>query len=271
MNAYHEVRNFCMFLYYKINDPENFEEGPQKIVPDDIFLKHIFPLLNCCEVAHNISLVNKKWNVLSDNAELLKYLVYKDIVFKPSDWQKHLGLNLRDAKNQKAWDALPITIGKILKSSPTIKHIIVWMPKCTTINNFGELFKKATRKATDYYLMEPNIRKELGDVPLEESAFVVMQLRQKRYGWVCGDSFDLKMSDNKFRKPTILESIVCISSVYLKNRRGDFRCIFNNHCQVNGVQVTVSLRRFSQGYLEGISVHYGPWPRINTSTGGCVQ
>lgn len=260
MSVYNEVRNFCWSLYYELNAPDTFEEGPQKKIPDDIFLNHIFPLLNCCEVVHKISLVNKKWNKLSDDAALLKYLIYKDIVFKPSDWQKHLGLILDESENQKAWDALPITIGKILKSSPLIKHKIVWIPKDTTINNFGELFKKALKTRTDYYLMNPNIRKELGDVPLEESGFVVMQLQPKRYArfeWVCGNCFDLKMSYNKYRKPTILESIVCISAVNFKTPRDEFWHIYNNHCQVNGAQVTVSLKLFNEGcYLEGISVEY---------------
>ncbi len=258
MSVYHEVRNFCWSLYYELNPPDTFVEGPQKNLPDDIFLKHIFPLLNCCEVVHNISLVNRKWKKLSDDEELLKYLIYKDIVFKPSDWQKHLGLDLGFAENQKAWNALPTSIGKILKSSPHVKLKIVWMPKDTSINNFGQLLKKAIRKTDDYYLMNQNIRKELGDVPLKESGFVVMQLQSKPYEpyeWVCGDVFDLKMSYNQYRKPTILESIVCISAVYFKTRSDQFSYIYNNHCQVNGVQIRVSLKILNEGYyLEGISV-----------------
>ncbi len=266
------LRNFCRSLYYEFNTPDTCVEGPQKILPEEIFLKNIFPLLNCFEVAHNISLVSKKWHKLSDDGDLLKFLIYKDIVFKPCDWQ-NLGLKLDDFQNLEAWDTFPDDIGNILKGLVKSKKAIsriIWMPQGITIGNFGQLFKnKIIREdddlityfnREDYYRIDPSIITKFGEIPNQESGFVLMLFEPKsnaRFEWISGNILELK-TNGISRKPTILETIVCICAFFFKTRKYAYNTLSNNSCQFNEKPICVRIKRYNRFYLEGIFVHFEP-------------
>ena len=118
------------------------------IVPD--VLRQIFSLLNFQDISQSISFVSKKWEVLANDPDLLKNVIWNE-TFNPNDWNKifpDIALTEYDCKY--AFDSLPNNIGAMYKGPcPTFlnkklgqTHVFIWMPKNLSINKFDALVKK---------------------------------------------------------------------------------------------------------------------------------
>lgn len=231
MQLYHEARNLYWFLYYEIKG----DSTPESILttfPEETLIQ-IFSSLSFDNVLTNISLVNKKWNVISDNAGLLKHLIYIGKTFNPNDWALHLNYILESSEHEKALNLLENNIGKIFKTNiPLSKrkfggvHKKIWIPKGMTINIFEQLLhakfndKKDSFYDNAYYENISDVFDLLKDVPIEESFWLTMKTLQPKPK-IYSRSYKMVIEgrigeEYAYRAPKILEGIICISSIFFK-------------------------------------------------------
>jgi len=222
MNVYRGMKNLYNDIYYHFQNPEDLQEGPLKSVPNDV-LKHIFSFLNFEKIL-KISKINKNWKIISDDPVLLKYVIFRDKLMNPDKFKLHLGYDLGVSENKKAWNGLPNNIGEIFKGScefPNKKigesHIFVWIPKNATIKNIGKLLRGKFRNQNDYHFIAPTILEQLGDEPINESRWIAIKIIPSRPKATpcfrhCGQVLDIQMG--KYRKPKIVEAIICLSFLY---------------------------------------------------------
>ncbi len=245
MNVYRGLKILYNDIYYNLQNPESLKEGPLKTIPNDVLLLILSQL--GFEKILKLSLVNKNWKIVSDDPALLKYVIYKDKLFNPYKFKLHLGHDLGLSENQKAWESLPNNIGEIFKGPSLFSnkkigetHLFAWIPKNANINNIGKLFQGKFDDPDDYHNINPGILKDFGNHSMQESAWIAIKImpRPKRtpYQRCCGEVLDIKLC--QYRKPKIVEAILCLSFIYFKAKK-NFKTrnarfsILDTYCQEN--------------------------------------
>ena len=202
----------------------------------DIFLKSNFKDLGNC------SLVDKKWNQLTNDPMLVKKMIYEGFCFNPSHWNEFCGAGtVSDDEIAKAYALLPTNFDEILKidcpAFPGYKvidtHMLVWIPetikgKPVTIDNFGLLLKEQqefSRRPTGYgHIFNPIAQQEGGKSI--KSGWVLMTTdvipdsRNKRFfeQLILLENLN-KNGQTGYRVPKIAEAIICIAAEYLRSKK----------------------------------------------------
>ena len=230
-------------------------------LPNEIF-KVIFSDVNFKEL-RNCSLVDKKWNQVTNDPMLVKKTIYEGFCFNPSHWNEFCGAGtVSHDEIAKAYASLPKDILEILKNDYNGKkvidtHMLVWIPetikgKPLTIDTFGALLKEKqefSNSATGYGYIPNSIIQQEGNKPIKcgwvlMTTDVIPGSRNKSFA----DQELLVESLNKngqtgYRVPKMAEAIVCIAAEYLRSKKR----LFSNdpstytRCQENvqGFQIIV--------------------------------
>ncbi len=263
MNVYRNIKNIYSDVYYHFQNPESLQEGSLKSVPNDV-LKHIFSFLSFEKIL-KISKINKNWKIVSDDPALLKYVIYRDKLMNPDKFKFHLGYNLGINENKKAWDSLPDNIGEIFKGRIEFQnkkigetHLFAWIPKNANINNIGKLLKGKFTDQNDYHFIGPTILDQFGDEPIKDSSWIAIKIIPRRpkathHYRHCGQVLDIQFGN--YRKPKIVEAIICLSFLYFSRSKKYHFPEFDTYCHeiVNNVQVSV---RFSMRSVEWRGVEF---------------
>ena len=210
-------------------------------LPDEIW-KVIFSEANFKEL-RNCSLVDKKWNQLTNDPMLVKKMIYEEYCFNPSHWNEFCGVGtVLDDEIAKAYASLPKDIREILKSDYNGQkvidtHMLVWIPetikgKPVTIDNFGALLKAKPEfcyNATGYRVIWDEIVQQEGS-KLVKSGWVLMTTD------VISGSRNKSLAEQKllveslnkngqtgYRVPKIAEAIICINAQYLRSKESKKR------------------------------------------------
>ncbi len=260
MNIYRGMKNLYNDVYYRFHDRESLQEDPFKSIPNDV-LNHVFSFLNFEKIL-KLALVNKNWKIVSDDPALLKYVIYRDKLINPDSFKLYLGYDFGFSEKHKAWEALPNNIGKIFKISSAFTNnkigeqfLIFWIPKNITIKSIGKLLHGKFNDKEDYHFMDPEIYEKFGSEPIQESAWIAIHLdpRLKPSQKCCKTVLDIQSS--QYRKPKIVEAIICLSFIYFKSKK-----LRKVYCEenFNGHQVLVKLRvdypPYERRVIQGISV-----------------
>lgn len=229
-----ELSNFFhqKVLYFK--QPE-ISKKINDLLPQEVILK-IFSYLNC-EGLTRCLLVNKKWNLLASNEELLNILLAR-IIFGKKQWETYFG----DIDQEPA---LPKNIHHILGSpcpfwpekSVEETHMLVLIPetvnqKPLNLETLGELVKAPKKgHATRYRLIYQSAIAAHNKQPATKRHWVLMtkgvikNSKNKSYK----DQQALitalaKQTGIKYEVPNVLDTIVCIFTRYISFEE----CLFPN-------------------------------------------
>ena len=230
-------------------------------LPNEV-CKVIFSDVNFKEL-RNCSLVDKKWNKLTNDPMLVKKMIYEGFCFNPSHWNEFCGAGtVSNDEIAKAYASLPKDIFKILKSDYNGKkvidtHMLVWIPesikgKSVTIDNFGALLKEQpefSHNPTGYgYIWNSNVQQE-GSNPIKSgwklmTNDVIPGSRNKKMAeqLILVESLN-KNGQTGYRVPKTAEAIICIAAEYLRSKKRLFsdEPTTYTRCQENvqGYQVVV--------------------------------
>ena len=190
-------------------------------------LKEILTNLDFKVILSTVSLVDKKWNKISDDPFFLKSVIYKN-AFNPEDWGDHFGNETLGANDGPlAFEKLPNTIVELYKSDCKIfngqkvcdTHLLFWIPENLSIEKYGKLLKhKFNKLDKGYHFLYPKILEEHGRALTKNSGWVMMvnkpipQNGIKTLSMHCEMLNDLNRETIKrYSIPTALEAILCIS------------------------------------------------------------
>ena len=233
-------------------------------LPNEVW-KVIFSGANFKEL-RNCSLVDKKWNQLTNDPMLVKKMIYEEYCFNPSHWNEFCGVGtVLDDEIAKAYASLPKDIREILKSDYNGQkvidtHMLVWIPetikgKPITIDNFGALLKAKPEfcyNATGYRVIWDEIVQQEGS-KLVKSGWVLMTTdvisgsRKKSFAEqkLLVESLN-KNGQTGYRVPKTAEAIICIAAQYLRSKESKKRLFSDEpwtftRCQENvqGLQTMV--------------------------------
>jgi len=223
----------------------------------------------------NFCTLNKRWGLmLNQYFNQKRVQLYRTAVFSPMDWNIQFAKNMIDEEEGLiAFKALPPNIDEIPcpvhhPKKMVETHVFTYCPKGLTLKSYGILLKNKLKNEKGFYYIWDEIINNIGD-----KSFV-------NYGWKAmikeeipksrGETFDSqkkivaalnKTAIKVFRIPTVLEAIVCISTVFFKSGNKIFphftRCQEDiEGCQLVVMDDTLGLRVVSHDghYFHGICI-----------------
>jgi hypothetical protein len=152
---------------------------PCTIIPPEVVV-HIFSYLKLHELAA-MRMVSKEWHRCANTPILWKEVIYREFAFSSKDWAERDADLVKDVDMRQEMLSLPKNIAEELRRSAipgkSIRetHVLVRMPKESTIKKFGELGKTYfPRKADGYRDIWSPIVNELGDKAADGSIWLLM-------------------------------------------------------------------------------------------------
>lgn len=261
-NPIHQEKSFGLFEHF---------EGSTDVLINEIFFRISF------RDFESVGCLNKRLNILTQDNDVLKSMIYRHKTFNQDDWQEHFNLEFPE---NLAFKMLPHDIGKLFNGPcPLFKgeklrntHVFIWMPSGLNLVNCRIFLEKILAGYKDKLLIQQKIIDIFGEQLTGNSKWIIMSKKllaesnHKAFFIQTKMVNDLDLFENKkYTIPTLFEATICTS---VSNLKGDSETLQEcyTRCQeaIEEFQILVGrLKNFDVSLsYDRINYNGDPWVNI---------